>query len=163
MTYRTKQKDCILAYLRAHSGAHVTAEELAERLKGQVGKTTIYRYLDSLADEGAVLRYASPGRGSACYQLASDEAGNVYHLLCTGCGEMRHLSCGQLEGLAEHMREDHRFLLDMRQTVLYGQCEKCRKATCAATHAYETAHNAVHTAASKTARRTAAEKTEKRA
>jgi len=35
------------------------------------------------------------------------------------------LDCSQLEALSEHIREHHGFLLDYKNTILYGVCAAC--------------------------------------
>ena len=47
------------------------------------------------------------------------------HMVCECCGRLFHLDCSQLEALSEHIREHHGFLLDYKNTILYGVCAAC--------------------------------------
>jgi len=46
-------------------------------------------------------------------------------MVCECCGRLFHLDCSQLEALSEHIREHHGFLLDYKNTILYGVCAAC--------------------------------------
>lgn len=130
--YRTKQRELILAYLQKNTARHLTVEDVTDALKQSglaVGKTTVYRYMDKLADEGSVRKYFISNSKSACYEYI-DSANTCrmhYHLTCTQCGALLHVDCGLMDQVAAHMDKDHGFLLDNTRTVLYGLCGVCRK------------------------------------
>ena len=91
-----------------------------------VGKTTIYRYLEQLANEGVVRKYRM--QDGTCYQYQDDlQCREHHHLKCLYCGELIHLECAQLRELEKHVQLQHGFQIDNTQTVLYGMCENCRK------------------------------------
>ena len=83
--YRTKQRELILAYLQKNTARHLTVEDVTDALKQSglaVGKTTVYRYMDKLADEGSVRKYFISNSKSACYEYI-DSANTCrmhYHL-----------------------------------------------------------------------------------
>ena len=132
--YQTKQKAQVLQYLEAHSSEHITAAELLIALNTEgapIGSATVYRQLEKLEAEGLVRRYALDDRGSACWQFAGAEAKagtcrNHFHLKCTVCGTLFHLNCDHLHGIADHVAEEHGFVIDPARTVFYGICESCR-------------------------------------
>ena len=129
MKYNTKQREAILRFLKENRGAHVSVDALVEALKGRrisVGKTTVYRYLEQLCQQGLALKYApQPGMGT-CYSYLPDESCQVhYHLKCTQCGRLFHLECPELDALVSHVSKDHGFALDHTRTVLYGCCSNC--------------------------------------
>ena len=82
----TKQKRMMYEYLRQHAGEHTSAEELLEAMEqaGEpVAKSTVYRYLKQLEEEGRLRKYLAPERSGSCYQLAEDagcEAVSYTHL-----------------------------------------------------------------------------------
>ena len=130
-TYKTKQRAAIEAFLKEQAGKHLTADEISQALQQRgcaVGKATIYRCLERMIEQGVVKRYAFNEGDSASYEYHTDNAKIRYHLKCCGCGEMTHLECELLDSLPEHILEHHGFTLDAAQTVLMGQCEKCRLA-----------------------------------
>ncbi len=129
-SYQTRQKDLILACLADNAHRHVTAEMILGYLKEQgepVGQATVYRHLEKLVLDNRVMKFTAMEGASACYQFAepAENAKNHYHLVCSGCGRMIHLDCGELDGLQKHMLDEHHFVLDRFKTVLYGRCESC--------------------------------------
>jgi len=127
--YRTRQRELILERLRTAGDRHITAEELAEELRGEgVGRSTVYRTLERLVEQGEVRRFR-PGDGGACYQF-NDSTGSCrehHHLKCIKCGRLFHTECELLDELSEHVYSHHGFLLDRSRTVLYGLCADCQK------------------------------------
>lgn len=126
--YKTRQRALIEQTLEENGDRHITAEELSERLaqKGfAVGRTTVYRTLERLAEEGKVQKYTAIGE-SACYQyIESNECCEHFHLKCVSCGKLIHIECNHLAALSEHIAAEHGFQVDMLKTVLYGLCGDC--------------------------------------
>ena len=59
-TYRTKQQDELLAYLKEHPGIHHTAAQIKEHFARQqrnIGTATIYRQLERFVEDGTVRKY----------------------------------------------------------------------------------------------------------
>lgn len=130
MGYSTKQGSVILDYLKRNKEQHLTAEDISARLKEQgasVGQTTVYRHLDKLVRQGAVMRYAGTDGQSACYQYMDccDEGHAHYHLVCADCGKMSHLECEHMDEMTTHLLEHHQFSVDRFRTVIYGLCKAC--------------------------------------
>lgn len=130
--YRTKQRDIILEYLQQNTARHLTVDDVTDALKQRglsVGKTTVYRFMDKLAGEGAVRKYFISNSKSACYEYIDTAAAcrMHYHLKCTACGALLHVDCSLMDQVAAHMDDEHGFLIDNTRTVLYGLCGECRK------------------------------------
>ena len=131
MGYKTKQREYILAFLQNSEGRHITVAELVRHLQDNatpVGTATVYRTLEQLVEEGMVRKYVLDGKSSACYQFLSDEphlCQEHFHLKCTCCGRLFHVSCDYLNQLGEHLLEHHGFVIDHTKTVLYGLCADC--------------------------------------
>ena len=126
--YKTKQRESILECLRQNTDKHFTADDIVEtlRIHGEnVGRTTVYRYLDKLCDEGVVRKYVISDGGSACFQLCSENCREHFHLMCVKCGRLIHTECSYLSGVGEHVKSKHGFTLDPVRTVLYGVCAEC--------------------------------------
>lgn len=128
--YNTNQRRLILDFLEENSGRHVTADDALFALKARgcpVGKATIYRFFDKLAKEGKLLKYSAVDGAGACYEYNAGHAqcSGHYHLKCDGCGALLHLECSSVAKLYEHMRGEHGFQVDNRQTVFYGKCSAC--------------------------------------
>lgn len=130
MGYNTQQRERILGLLKENAGRHLTAEEIesAARREGRpVGKSTVYRYLDRLVDQGAVRKFIAEEGKSACYQYTGADAPcvNHYHLKCSDCGALLHVECEFLDKVGSHVLEHHGFVLNGEKTVLYGLCRDC--------------------------------------
>lgn len=130
--YATVSRKKILDFLKQSSERTVTAGEIGAYLKEQdseVNITTIYRYLDKLEREGTVMKYVAEKGSQAEYQYV--ESGHRceehLHLKCMECGRIIHLECAFMEEIAEHIRKDHGFWLQCKNSILYGTCWECRR------------------------------------
>lgn len=130
--YATVSRKKILDFLKQSSERTVTAAEISAYLKEQdseVNITTIYRYLDKLEREGTVMKYVAEKGSQAGYQYVElgHRCEEHLHLKCMECGRIIHLECAFMEEIAEHIRRDHGFLLQCKNSILYGTCRECRQ------------------------------------
>lgn len=130
--YNTKQKELILQYLNAIHGRHVTVDDVYEHLHSggySIGKTTVYRYLERLVQQGVARKYSIDNDRGACYQYVgvNTECSEHFHLKCTCCGRLIHVHCKLLNRISEHVQETHGFTIDNSKTVFYGLCDRCRE------------------------------------
>lgn len=128
--YKTKQKELIVKCLIENKEKHIKAEEIVFYLKKngtQVGKTTVYRHLDKLVEEGKVRKYFIEEGKGACYQYSEleNECYESFHMKCTKCGNLIHLSCDYLNEISKHVKNSHNFSIDNYKTVFYGKCGNC--------------------------------------
>lgn len=128
--YSTHQKRQMLGFLQTHEYEPFTVDEFVFRLKQQgenIGRTTAYRYLEQLSVSGDVRKYQSP-QGATCYQHVADRAAcdAHFHMMCKSCGRLYHVDCELIDALTKHIRSEHGFMLDPRETVLVGICADCR-------------------------------------
>lgn len=124
--YKTRQRELILNYLIENKNHHVIADDIAEHLS--VGKSTVYRYLDKLVNDGIVRKYNIADGKSACYQYCENtDCHNHYHFKCNECGNLFHIECSHIDNMTQHIYKSHRFNVDLCKTVIYGICESCSK------------------------------------
>jgi Fur family ferric uptake transcriptional regulator len=130
--YRTRHREELLDYLRSKAGKHITVAEIAAHfaaLDKPIGTVTIYRQLESMVEEGLVAKYNLDENTGACFEYIDPEHNchhpRCYHCKCEKCGRLIHLDCHELDTLAEHLLEHHRFQLDPTRIVLYGVCDSC--------------------------------------
>ena len=127
--YKTRQRERILQFLTENRDRHLSAEDVAAHLRAQqlpVGRTTVYRTLDQLVEQGAVRRYYLGEGAGACYQFTGrEDCHEHFHLKCTGCGRLIHVECDYLGEVSKHVLEHHQFTIDNTKTVLYGLCADC--------------------------------------
>ncbi len=128
----TKKGQSILSFLQTNSDKHITAEEIAAYFKttdSPISTATVYRNLEKLTAAGRVRKYITSPEEPACYQFATSDKACVrhFHLKCTSCGRLFHVSCPYLDKLEEHIDSHHGFAVDNTRTVLYGLCGSCRE------------------------------------
>lgn len=128
--YQTEQKKLLLAYLSSHADRSFTLDELAAVMTAcGVGKSTVYRLVARLSDEGAVRRYArEEGRGYTYQYLERQECHSHLHLRCSICGRVIHLSEDISRIFAKTLLESNQFQLDDGRTLLFGRCDACHNA-----------------------------------
>lgn len=132
MKYNTRQRELILECLMNSGGRHITAEDILEYLKEKdtpVGKSTVYRYLEALTEQGVIRKYTIEDGIGACYQYVGNPGGcqEHYHLKCSRCGRVFHVSCEFMDGINSHILKAHDFRVDSGKTVFYGVCGACGK------------------------------------
>ena len=134
--YHTEQKKLLLDYLDAHKDNSLTIAEITEGLKSEYpsadaspGKSTVYRLINKLHEEGKVRRFTKSGTRQSAYQLVEDaHCVSHLHMKCTSCGKLLHVRSDLSDLLTAHIRANHRFTVDENETVLYGICFSCNKA-----------------------------------
>ncbi len=127
-SYRTKQRDSILAFFAANPDACLSAKDIIENPEIAVGEATVFRCLAKLTADGSIKKYVGAG-GGALYQYNGKEACNShFHLKCLVCGKIVHLDCSMMQSVGAHIAEGHDFAIDVSRTVLYGFCRTCRDA-----------------------------------
>ena len=127
--YSTRQKRELLKFMKTHSLENFSVDDVVFRLQGEgtpIGRSTVYRYLESMAEQGAVRKYQN-AQGITQYQHVEDEGlcAKHFHMMCKLCGKLAHVDCNLMHTLAAHIADEHGFTLDARETVLVGICAKC--------------------------------------
>lgn len=130
--YTTASRRRILEFLKNNSNGTVTAADIHAYLKAhdnEVNITTIYRYLDKLAKEGTVIRYVAEKGAKAVYQYVElgHRCEEHLHLKCVKCGCIIHLECDFMDEISEHIRNEHGFELQCKNSILYGVCQQCMR------------------------------------
>ena len=125
--YKTEQRKELLDYMIKNSKNFVKADEIEKYLKSKkisVGLTTIYRFLNSLEQQGKVR--VELREHTKYYQYISEECTNHYHLQCKKCGKLIHLHCDEIEDLKQHIAKEHEFEIDSMATIM-GICSECQE------------------------------------
>lgn len=124
--YRLTSPRRALAGLIAGRSGHFTAEELLEesrRGRLGLGRATIFRSLDVLADLGVVERLDLPSGGHA---FVACEPAHHHHLVCSSCGRSTGVSDHGLELVAEAIGRETGYRVDEHRLELFGQCASCQ-------------------------------------
>lgn len=128
MPYMTNQKKQILDFLMQNRSRHFTVEEIVDALSAdekKPGKSTIYRQISALLQDGVIRRFEAPDQSCFVYQYAAGiNCEHHFHLKCARCGKLIHMECEQLHGVREHILREHGFLIG-GNSVIYGVCAQC--------------------------------------
>ena len=106
-----------------------TAQQLHELLRDQgvgIGLATVYRTLQSLAEDGDVdvLRTAD---GESVYRRCA-RSGHHHHLVCRRCGRTVEVEGPGVEAWADQVGATHGFSAIEHTVELSGVCATCRAA-----------------------------------
>lgn len=104
---------------------HVTADEVYDFIKKDhpsVGKGTVYRNLNILADEGAVRR-VEISDGPDCFDFTTIEH---YHVKCIECGKVFDVDMDTID-LMKKIRDKHGIEFLSFDILFRGICPKCRE------------------------------------
>ena len=131
--YATTSRKMILDFLKKNCDRTVSVTDIDSYLKAEnneVNLTTIYRYLDKLANEGTVIKYVAEKGSKAVYQYVENghRCEGHLHLKCIECGGIIHLECEFMDRIAEHIFLDHGFEIQCKNSIIYGTCVKCKGA-----------------------------------
>lgn len=128
--YKTKQKQILLNFLKENTNKHFSIKEITDVVSRQnVGKSTIYRLIDKMTEDGTMKRFRGNDGKSVLYQYIGEhhECNNHFHLKCTKCGILIHLECEHITSLNHHINKHHKFDIDTGKTILYGICSNCKE------------------------------------
>ena len=132
MPYMTNHKRQIIDFLSRNRERHFTVEEIIDALsegERRPAKSTVYRQISALLDDGVIRRFESAGSDSFVYQYAVGVGcEHHFHLKCSRCGKLLHMECEQLRDVRAHILRQHGFLIG-GSSVIYGICADCARGT----------------------------------
>ena len=128
--YKTQQKEVLLGFLHAHRDTPMSVEEISGRLRAACanapGKSTVYRLIGKLCEEGSVKRFEKGSSRTFLYQFAGEDACHHHlHLRCLSCGKLLHMDRAQSERLLKEIYGSSDFVVDQEETTLFGRCRRC--------------------------------------
>ncbi len=129
--YCTEQKKMLLSFLQKNGERAYTVEELADGMKRQSGadapgKSTVYRWMTRLVEEGTVKRFVKGHSRRFVYQITSGERCHFHlHLKCIRCGRLFHLDEALSNELLCRVEDASHFSINEEETVLFGSCLNC--------------------------------------
>lgn len=140
-SYKTKQREDIIAYLSDHKDHYFSVDSIYAALRelgSEIGRTTVYRNLELLAAEHIVFKAFSP-KAEALYRLAPET--NAAQLVCLSCGKAFAVDCTMVEDFTSHIKAEHGFIVNGEKTILYGTCPECLPKAKAAQAAQDGEHD----------------------
>jgi Fur family ferric uptake transcriptional regulator len=122
---RSEQREVILnVFLR--SECHLSVEELlrlAQKVRSDIGRTTVYRTLKLLTDAGLARELALEGESRFERQYKREHHD---HFICNACGSIFEFASDQIERIQEETAARIGFVIEGHHHQIYGICRKCR-------------------------------------
>ena len=124
----TEQKDIVLNYLKENSNTHLSIQDIYSDLKQDVGKTTIYRIVNSLIEKGCVTKLPLENKQGFCYKYNSknENCNKHYHLICEKCNQLYHFKSEEVAKVSQEAKQNEDFEIDNNRIVFYGICKECK-------------------------------------
>ena len=119
---KTKALDTILSFFQATDRA-VSVVELVNKVSTQMNKTTVYRILDRLEDEGVVHSFSGT-KGlkwyAKCHQCSTEHHNDLHpHFECKECGKVECLDLNiTIPQVADRQ-------IESADLILTGKCVDC--------------------------------------
>ncbi len=124
---RSEQREVILdAFLR--STRHLSVEELlklAQKQRGDIGRTTVYRTLKLLQDAGLARELALDGESRFEREYNREHHD---HFICNSCGGIFEFISDEIERMQEQAAARIGFTIAGHRHQIYGVCRKCTAA-----------------------------------
>ena len=129
MRRRETRQGGIVRDALSESDGFRSAQDVYALLRQQgegVGLSTVYRHLQSLADDGDVDVIHTP-EGETTYRFCGDaRRRHHHHLVCRTCGRAKEIEGRAVERWAASVAEQHGYI-DIDHTVeLFGTCKACQ-------------------------------------
>ncbi|MBR3249236.1 MAG: transcriptional repressor [Clostridia bacterium] len=125
----TEQKKMVENYLKNNSNKHLNIEQIYTDLKSDVGKTTVYRIINSLIEKGCVTKIPLENKQGFCYKYneKDENCNNHYHLICEKCNKLYHFKSEEVAKVSKEVKQNEEFDIDNNRIVFYGVCKNCKK------------------------------------
>ena len=122
--YNTKQKDILLNIIK-NQKQEFTIKDIYNKVKNEVGLTTIYRLVDKLVEDDRLSR--NIGKNNITYYQYLEECNkeNHFYLKCDHCGKMVHIDCECIKKMTSHILKKHKFKPNKDHIIINGICDKC--------------------------------------
>ena len=106
-----------------------TAQQLFAQMRSsgsRIGLATIYRTVQSMADEGEV-DVLRTDAGEVAYRRCSSDT-HHHHLVCRECGTTVEIAARSVEQWAGRVAAEHEFDEVQHVLEIFGRCPACRDA-----------------------------------
>ena len=124
--YRLTDARRSIAELIAGRAGHFTAADLvadARRRRLGIGRATIFRTLDVLAELHAVERLDLPN-GDHAYVAC--EPAHHHHIVCSNCGQSRDIDDAGWRAVVRDIERRSGYRIDDHRLELFGRCPDCQ-------------------------------------
>ena len=121
----TPQRELILAAVEKLG--HATPDEVLDEVhthSAAINASTVYRTLEVLEDLG-LIRHAHLSDRASTYHSVTDH--EHFHLVCRNCQRVVSVGPDMLQPLADRLRAEHGFVVDVGHLTVFGECVECPK------------------------------------
>lgn len=127
MEYRTCQKKIIFDFFANNPDKHFSADEVYSNVRDfGCGKSTVYRLISKMNEDGQIIKFMEEGSQKAFYRLALEKCTHHLHLRCVKCGTVIHLDEELSHELQNEILKNNKFFIDEASAVLPGYCFECK-------------------------------------
>lgn len=124
MKRNTLQRSLVLEMVNKLK-CHATAEEIYDAVSLQypnISKTTVYRNLNELANDGKIRKLEVPGQADHYDHICNEH----YHIRCLKCGKVFDVDMKYKKGLEKSIRVPHGFVVNGYDLIFKGICPNCQ-------------------------------------
>ena len=126
-TYNTEQRQMILQCFYGRRDKALSIKDILEELRYEkIGRSTVYRQLEHLMNEGILVRHMAEKRGCHVYSLSDKNCAEHFHLKCASCGKVVHLDNEATELMRTNLIKNN-FDIEDVDTLILGTCTECVK------------------------------------
>ena len=128
--YRTKARAALLEFLQENSDRGFSAIDLLTYLQLNiegVNKTTVYRNLDRLCEQGVIYKYREPDHDGWFYQYSKEHTQCNMHMhgKCSQCGKLFHIEDDFVIDFKNLIKKNYGLQVDLGKTLVVGVCAAC--------------------------------------
>jgi Fe2+ or Zn2+ uptake regulation protein len=122
----TGARRSIAELIERRTGPFTAADLVDDARRGRraIGRATVFRTLDVLAELHAVERIDLPN-GEHAY-LACEPA-HHHHVVCSGCGDSRDVDDAGWRAVVRDIEDRTGYRIDDHRLELFGHCPDCRR------------------------------------
>ena len=126
MTYNKERRKQIIALVSSDGSRAFSTEEICSALLPDgMGKSTVYRIISELVNEGILKKISDGTTRRVSYQyLGEKRCAEHLHLKCKKCGELIHLDKKTTELITSSLISSAVFAIDPTE-ILLGVCKNC--------------------------------------
>lgn len=126
--YRTESREELISMFSSSPDRAFSLEEIAQALfPEEGGRSTMYRQLSRLAEEGRIRKISDGRTRHFTYQYMTCGGKDEHlHLKCERCGRLIHLNHDVSNALRKQLANTADFALNENNTLLFGLCGQCR-------------------------------------
>ncbi|HKB29085.1 MAG TPA: Fur family transcriptional regulator [Candidatus Limnocylindrales bacterium] len=124
--YRLTEPRRALARLIGGHDGHFTAEELlleAHRDRLGVGRATVFRSLDVLADLGLIERLDLP---TGEHAFVACEPTHHHHVVCSSCGRSSDAGDSGMAAVLDEVARRSGYRIESHRLEIFGKCPSCQ-------------------------------------